>query len=251
MECKVCFDKYNEFNRRPLVLMPCCHTFCLSCVIKLYSDNYYDSLNSCPNCREEIQSLKPNYSLIELMKPDSKFKPQYSRTESKHPDFFYSENHDHMFKRIEAKERWTCDGRRILGECKSKASLSEESICYMCTLCNVLMCQDCLDEPKIAQEIVFRSENHKHAMIKTESDNDNWVCSGLILFNKCKSGLDEYGMSYGKTRYSCRECNDYNLCQECLQAPKLAYDSIDKFKINESLELDSLFSDQTLNMTVN
>ena len=57
MSCKICFEKYNETNRIPMIAMQCGHSFCKLCL---------ESQNICPLCRQEITNVKPNYELIEF-----------------------------------------------------------------------------------------------------------------------------------------------------------------------------------------
>lgn len=65
MECKVCLEKYNTLNKRPMVL-ECGHTFCMECLQSIKRD-----FNECPLDRQKI--TKPiseigfNYSLLEVI----------------------------------------------------------------------------------------------------------------------------------------------------------------------------------------
>lgn len=256
MDCRICFEKYNTHNRKPITLMPCCHTFCLSCLINLFKS--YDFKFNCPKCREKFYLCKPNRILFELMKPESKYKPQYSRIESINNEIFYSENHDHSFELLQNNDddknkKYVCHGNLQFGKCKS-SKLDRDTKFYKCTLCyRFILCQKCLEEPKIPEDKWCSSPNHPHPLLKIESNNDDWICAGFILFGKCKSGLDKFGFSHNKTRYFCSDCNDFDLCQECFEASKVEYEHLDKFKIYDpsTFDLEYLFNDQTLNMTLN
>jgi hypothetical protein len=68
---------------------------------------------------------------------------------------------------------------------------------------------------------VFKSPNHNHQFLKIFKD-DGWRCDGVSVFGKCKSNLDRYNKSFGKTRYKCKICDDFDFCELCLNAPKLA-----------------------------
>ncbi len=39
------------------------------------------------------------------------------------------------------------------------------------------------------------------------------------MFGKCKSGFDSFAKSYGKERFKCVSCANFDLCRECLTAP--------------------------------
>ena len=71
---------------------------------------------------------------------------------------------------------------------------------------------------------IFKTPNHKHPFIKVFKD-DGWKCDGAMVFGKCKSNLDKYNKSFGKTRYKCRICDDFDFCQLCLCAPKVEENS--------------------------
>lgn len=62
MDCKVCFEKYDKFEHKPIVIMPCGHTFCQRCLFDLKNKAFI-----CPTCRQEIKSKKPNYDLLEVL----------------------------------------------------------------------------------------------------------------------------------------------------------------------------------------
>ena len=71
MECKICFEKFDECERKPFTLIPCGHTFCIFCI-----ENLKHMKNDCPLCRKQILSETLNYALIDFMnasveKPDS------------------------------------------------------------------------------------------------------------------------------------------------------------------------------------
>ena len=68
---------------------------------------------------------------------------------------------------------------------------------------------------------IFKSANHKHPFIKIFKD-DGWRCDGYNVFGKCKSNLDRFNKSFGKARYKCKICDDFDFCQLCLNAENIS-----------------------------
>jgi hypothetical protein len=62
MECKICFEKYDTEDLKPIVCMPCGHSFCSICVVQL---------KDCSICRRSIKDKSPNYSLLEVLEEHS------------------------------------------------------------------------------------------------------------------------------------------------------------------------------------
>jgi len=56
MNCKICFEIYDNNKHKPFTLIPCGHSFCSTCVVEL---------KTCSLCMQDIDSIKPNYVLIE------------------------------------------------------------------------------------------------------------------------------------------------------------------------------------------
>lgn len=63
MNCEICQDPFNHFNKKPHVLIPCIHTFCNECIEKFHE-------KACPSCRQQFRDIKPNWSILTLI-PDS------------------------------------------------------------------------------------------------------------------------------------------------------------------------------------
>lgn len=74
MKCNICFEDYNIINRKPMIVIPCAHTFCLNCLDELKKHD-----NKCPNDREIIINQKPNYALIDLLNSNSSTDEQNKR----------------------------------------------------------------------------------------------------------------------------------------------------------------------------
>ena len=65
MQCKICLEKYDHSKRKPYCLIPCAHSFCISCLNKL-------TILTCPNCNSSSTDKSPNWDLIELV-PESRY----------------------------------------------------------------------------------------------------------------------------------------------------------------------------------
>ena len=59
--CAICLDHYNEFFKKPTILYPCFHTFCLSCVERIKNDA------KCATCRGIIENVGTNYALYDII----------------------------------------------------------------------------------------------------------------------------------------------------------------------------------------
>jgi len=71
--CNVCYYNYDHFEKKPLVLIPCCHSFCELCLsqIKL----------KCPTCNTGIVMKSVNWSLLHII-PDNKSRsPTYTSSD--------------------------------------------------------------------------------------------------------------------------------------------------------------------------
>lgn len=66
MNCEICEIRFDYGEHKPLCIIPCTHTYCLTCVSRLRR-------KKCPKCDTLIQKTNPNWSLINLI-----------------PDFFYT-----------------------------------------------------------------------------------------------------------------------------------------------------------------
>ena len=62
MECKICFEKYDQQLRKP-VSINCGHSFCKTCLSSLKVSNSY----ACPTCRQSITNEQPNYTVLDLL----------------------------------------------------------------------------------------------------------------------------------------------------------------------------------------
>lgn len=57
--CDICFTEFNHHINRPLILIPCCHSFCESC-LKIIS-------KKCPTCNCEIKVKSVNWALLNII----------------------------------------------------------------------------------------------------------------------------------------------------------------------------------------
>lgn len=79
MDCKICFEEYDNFERKPFSAMPCGHSFCRECIDNLKKEKY-----DCPICRNPIVSSAPNFSLMEILSMKSEnFTANSQNNESK------------------------------------------------------------------------------------------------------------------------------------------------------------------------
>ena len=62
--CSICLEAYNQTNRRPHILVPCGHTFCLACLNGL-------KIPTCPNDNTPIREKIPNWEIIgQILNPE-------------------------------------------------------------------------------------------------------------------------------------------------------------------------------------
>lgn len=64
--------KFDHTEHKPLVIIPCTHTYCLTCLNRL-------TRKKCPKCDILIQKTNPNWSLINLI-PDFQITKSTSST---------------------------------------------------------------------------------------------------------------------------------------------------------------------------
>jgi hypothetical protein len=57
MDCDICFEKFDQSLNRPMTLIRCCHTICLSCLKNLKE-------KKCPSCDFTIEDSQTNWSIF-------------------------------------------------------------------------------------------------------------------------------------------------------------------------------------------
>lgn len=60
--CEICLTNYDTIVRKPYSLVPCGHTFCLSCMNQIAS-------NLCPTCRSPFEGRVPNWEITRRLDP--------------------------------------------------------------------------------------------------------------------------------------------------------------------------------------
>ena len=63
--CENCSKLYNINDQKPMILLPCTHTFCLQCINELKKQG-----SKCPLCKKEFTSEKPNSDLLKKLDSD-------------------------------------------------------------------------------------------------------------------------------------------------------------------------------------
>jgi len=55
IDCIICYENYNDSNRKPYLLISCGHTICGECS---------ELIDNCPKCRKKIEGKVENWDLI-------------------------------------------------------------------------------------------------------------------------------------------------------------------------------------------
>ena len=117
MSCMICFNQYDHSNRKPYMLS-CPHTFCLSCVNLMVTNN-------CPTCNARIQAKHPNLALLEFI-PESlydKLKADTLKTLSEINDIKKVFKNNRKSKLVEYKEMLSSIKNDITSETAKLVSL--------------------------------------------------------------------------------------------------------------------------------
>ena len=69
MNCKICFEKFDNTRFMPVICIPCAHTFCSTCVTHI---------KECSICRTKISEKKPNFSMLEILEEKPQIRPTIS-----------------------------------------------------------------------------------------------------------------------------------------------------------------------------
>jgi tetratricopeptide (TPR) repeat protein len=135
---------------------------------------------------------------------------------------YYQPNSKHCFIEFNKNNNEICNGVYLFGKCKSNGQeLNSDSKYYKCQECNentcLVLCSSCLDKFEAEQ---YDSLNHSHPF-KEHLDYYDWRCDGSSVFGRCKSNLDE--IADGHKRFRCTVCDDFDLCEACLNEPKCEF----------------------------
>eukprot|EP00736_Rhodelphis_marinus_P001832 Rmarinus@m.18873 len=108
LECAVCYIMFDEKEHTPTAL-PCQHTFCASCIVKLLDSNNA----SCPMCCQavnisKVEELKKNYAVLNFVRVFNQWMAREGPSESSIPTF--------------------CT------ECATRGEMPAESYCGACSL---------------------------------------------------------------------------------------------------------------------
>lgn len=67
LSCVVCYRPYDQNDIKPVCLVPCGHTLCLNCTLKL-------DRHSCPYCMSKFDKFVTNWELIKINSDNQKSK---------------------------------------------------------------------------------------------------------------------------------------------------------------------------------
>ncbi|KAH7825793.1 putative Zinc finger protein [Monocercomonoides exilis] len=90
--CPICFDLMAPPEHSPMILVPCGHTFCSSCIPYIYKQSKAEAhrQNHCPLCRVSITSVAPNRNLQKII--EEYLKAQDRRDNTKLSSAMHSQN---------------------------------------------------------------------------------------------------------------------------------------------------------------
>jgi hypothetical protein len=66
INCKICLEVYDEDEHKPHVLLPCCHTICLSCSNNLFRERFNNETR-CFMCRAQVTHSGINYGVLDII----------------------------------------------------------------------------------------------------------------------------------------------------------------------------------------
>jgi len=69
--CEICFSEFNHHKNKPLIIIPCCHSFCDSCLNQIKQ--------KCPKCSSCIKMKSVNWSLLNII-PESTYREVDNKT---------------------------------------------------------------------------------------------------------------------------------------------------------------------------
>ena len=174
----------------------CDYDLCEKCMNKYY-DNKYIIKNDNSNNRSLYLLDKKYFSLIH-----------------EHPLVFIDKSEDN---------NWICNGKNLDNNCFSGINSNNESKGiprFKCLECDFNLCENCMNfyKKKEFYEIgkFYKVSVHPCSLIFLGvSEDDNWLCDGKDLKEKCLSGITDFYQTKGIERFRCDYCN-YDLCKNCM-----------------------------------
>ena len=71
MECNICLAQFNQTTKRAMLILPCCHCVCNSCLEQIKRVS-----NKCPNCKRKIEDSTTNWYVHSLTTNNSEKKAE-------------------------------------------------------------------------------------------------------------------------------------------------------------------------------
>lgn len=220
LSCAICFEQFNE----PKVL-PCLHTYCKECLVKLMKKIGPDHIITCPECRQDtkivngdVGKLQPNFwvnNFMTLLSMQDSTSSAGKPLLCEHCDsgdsalsrcndccVFMCEFCVTAHKRINATKGHkilTLDEVKRLGSqalvkpafCKKH---TRETLKLFCQTCQKTICRDCT---------IVDHRDHMYDFVADVAEREREVIQALLLETKDKDRFLEGGLKAVQTMESC------------------------------------------------